>query len=244
MTTWRLAGRKSTGNVAVMAVCLALAFAETAQGQDQVSDSVAKTPDWARRDSIKAESARPRWTSCGRLPRDFPDGTGPIGVFASCDMVNDMLRINLPRQGNAGTVIGISHWRGFVERDAETNRAGITFTLPATEATEPGAALTLRCRAGQLDVYVDSPRPIEYADNVTVRFGTKRPEDQEWLPGFDGTTLRLSGDGAAVKAFVRKVAKYASLAVQVQPHHAAPRSFTFYLGGIEVVSDQLLAACK
>lgn len=224
-----------------MAVCLALAFAEAARGQDQVSDSAAKSPDWARRDSIRAESARPQWTSCARLPADFfPKGNGPIGVFTGCET----LRMPLPRFAHAGTEIEVGNWRGFVATDSEGDRTGVTFVLPATGVTDPDAALTLRCRAGQLDAFVVVQRPLDFAEYVEVWLGAERRQFQGWAGGLGGNTLRLYGDQASVKAFVREASSYTYLAIKARPRQGARRVFTFDLSGIEIVSAQLLAACK
>jgi hypothetical protein len=104
--------------------------------------------------------------------------------------------------------------------------------------------LFIRCKRGDLDVFV---APDEYLgsdnDRVILRFGSEAPVKERWTTSSNHGSLFVPGNREKVEAFVRKLAQYDRLAIQVQPCEKVPRSMVFQLAGIAQVNQKLWAIC-
>jgi hypothetical protein len=247
MTAWRLALGESSRGIAAIPICLFLVLAEVSSAQDHPADSIAKTTDWSRRDSIRAELARPGNTEC-QVRGDFRERFSPL---TACEMS----RVPVP---TGMGLYRVGEWRWIVHTSPKSDRLDAIFILPVTNAAPPHTgAFVLMCEHGILRARLDPERPLEhvYADVVTVQFGTEPPEEQrwfagppkgqQWVAGADSTTLYVSRDQKTVRAFVRKLANYQRFLFRVRPHEGAQRTLAFDQGDEGLVSAQMmLAGCN
>lgn len=149
-----------------------------------------------------------------------------------------------PRELPSGSKM-IENWLVSVETDPISDQKGVTFMLEAEGATRIDTpSLIIRCKRGELDAYV---APDEYLgdgnNRVTIRFGSEPPVQQRWSESSNHTALFHPGGRTAVEAFVRKLAQYDRVAMQVTPYQKAPMAMVFDLAGIAQVSQELWGIC-
>ena len=155
-----------------------------------------------------------------------------------------------PRGVPAGTRT-IANWIVSVETDPITDQKGVTFALAAEGANRVDTrTLVIRCKGGQLDTYVapDEYLASEYSGlsespEVTIRFGSEPPRQERWSASSDHTAAFYPGERAAVEAFIRKLARYDRVAIQVTPYQKTPVAMVFRLAGIDQVNRELWAIC-
>jgi hypothetical protein len=250
MDLWRREARGFTGRTVATVAWLVLASAGTVGAQVQVADSLAKTPDFARQDSIQAERARPRRTSCD-IRGHFPQHSAAVNAWAACEIS----RVPAPSLVEGLGLYPIGEWKWIVNRRPNVDRLDAIFILPATNSVAPNTGtLVLECENGKLEAYVNPGQPLDhgYNDSVTVWFDMDPPQEDRWLPGppkgeqwfagADSTTLFVSGDQKVVRAFVRKLGDYERFVIQVRPRQGPPRTLAFDQGRIGLVSAQIMAA--
>jgi len=145
----------------------------------------------------------------------------------------------------------IVNWIVSVEIDPITDQKGVTFALKAEGANRFNTpTLIIRCKGGQLDTYVapDEYLGSEYSGlsespEVTIRFGSEPARQERWSASSDHTAAFYPGDRTAVETFVRKLARYDRVAIQVTPYQKAPVAMVFRLAGIAQVNRELWALC-
>ncbi len=145
----------------------------------------------------------------------------------------------------------IGNWIMSVEIDPISDQKGVTFALVG-EGTNPinTPTLIIRCKGGQLDTYV---APDEYLANeysglsespeVTIRLGREPATQERWKASSDHTAAFHPGDRARVETFIRNLARYDRVAIQVTPYQKAPVAMVFQLAGIAQVNQELWAIC-
>ncbi|HEV8264900.1 MAG TPA: type VI secretion system-associated protein TagO [Gemmatimonadales bacterium] len=139
----------------------------------------------------------------------------------------------------------IDDWVVSVDVDPITDRKGVTFMLLAEGANQIDTpTLIIRCTRGELDAYV-APDQYLGSDNneVVIRFGTEEPVRQRWSTSSNHTALFYPGGRSKVEEFVRKLAQYERVAIQVTPYSKSPMAMVFNLAGIGQVNQQLWTIC-
>jgi hypothetical protein len=149
-----------------------------------------------------------------------------------------------PRELPAGAKV-MGNWAMSIENDPITDQKGVTFIVQAEGASAfRPPTLIVRCKRGELDAFVSTSEYLGDGNNrITIRFGNEPALEQRWTASSDHTALFHPGDRAEVEEFVRKLAQYDRVAVQVTPYEKGPVAMVFNLAGIGIVNQELLAIC-
>jgi len=145
----------------------------------------------------------------------------------------------------------IGNWIMSVEIDPISDQKGVTFALAAEGANPINTpTLIIRCKGGQLDTFV---APDEYLANeysglsespeVTIRLGREPATQERRKASSDHTAAFYPGDRARMETFIRNLARYDRVAIQVTPYQKAPVAMVFRLAGIDQVNRELWAIC-
>jgi len=163
--------------------------------------------------------AKPNSDSASRSPRGVPVGERAIG-----------------------------NWIASVEIDPITDQKGVIFGLAAEGASRVDKPmLFIRCKSWRLDAYLDPDEYLasEYGglSEVTIRFGSEPATQERWSASSDHTAAFYPGGRPRVEAFIRKLARYDRVAIQVTPDRKIPVAMVFRLAGIDRVNRELWAIC-
>jgi hypothetical protein len=150
-----------------------------------------------------------------------------------------------PNQELPEDVRKIENWMVKVETDPMTDQKQISFLLQAENSTTTDTpTLAIRCKRGELDVIV---APDEYLgsdnDKVTLRWGAESPVKESWSPASTHRALFVPGGRVKVENFVRRLANYNHLVIEVRPYEQGPRTMVFPLAGAPQVNQELWAVC-
>lgn len=139
----------------------------------------------------------------------------------------------------------LGNWIMAQQTDPISDKKGAVFTLRAEGSNildKP--TLSIRCLRGELDALVFTDEYLgDDNDEVTIRYGTEQPVQQNWTESSNHTALFYPGDRAEVESFVRKLAEYQRVVIQVSPYNRGPMAMVFLLSGIGQVNRELWALC-
>jgi hypothetical protein len=139
----------------------------------------------------------------------------------------------------------IENWIGVVRVDPLTDRKNAYFVLPAdSEHGTDNPRLFVRCQNSKPDVLLDPDDYLGDRNNrVVLRFGANPPMEQRWLLATNSAALFVPGNAEKVETFVRELASYERLVIQVTPYNEGPKTMVFNLNGITQVNEELWAVC-
>jgi TonB family protein len=102
--------------------------------------------------------------------------------------------------------------------------------------------LIVRCREGELNVYVNAGQVLEGDDDATpvrIRWGTDAPQEESWSRSTDYSAAFAPEPGD----FLSQLIANPDVRIEVHPYDAVPVVFTFNARGLARYTPRLDAAC-
>lgn len=161
-----------------------------------------------------------------------------------------LVPLSLEAQGaGAKSNPGTGSWRVEATRSEMTDKRGVTLTLRAN-STIPGIfgpatpILIVRCREGQLNVYVNSQRVLDSdtddETSVRLRFDDGEPISEDWSISTDHSSAFAADPGGFV---LGPILESRVFRIELRPFDAAPVVAVFRPAGLGALLPRLRAAC-
>jgi len=141
---------------------------------------------------------------------------------------------------------GAGEWRVSVV----TNPIDDSRTITAILAAESGRStfgdpvgLVVRCRSGELNVYLNWSSYLGREARVTSRVGSQEANTRRWSLSTDAQASFLPGNQVAVADWIRALASVDRFVAQVTPYNSSPITAVFDVTGAERATADLLQTC-
>jgi len=160
-----------------------------------------------------------------------PDEDGEI-------LVEDAVPVSLEKPDPESLPKGA--WRVSVETNPLDDTLTYFASLEASSPARDAPSLSVRCKSGELDVYISWEDFLGTdSQRVTFRFGKQAAESSYWSISSDNTATFATNP----KGFLRRLKYVESAVAQTTPYNDSPVTAVFNLEGIQAVALEAERYC-